>query len=739
MSLQYLTNINPPPAESVLQYDVEPGVVYVSTATESLYADLTVTVYNPTCAPVNCMAFQLGFIADADSDALTDATDITNVTPISDQDTWSLDSSGWDDNNPNLYLFNFEPAGLSDYLPLAANESLVFHLNQIRISAIEGIAPFTIAETTGTSHASRKTIWGSIGLNKMLGTLAIKSFDVSPPEPIIPGTPIILSWEITGADQWRVYDVEAAVLLYDSTTPGEQNLMSWPVAPQQLTPLRNTFYLLVARSGDIFNMRVAAAMVMNAHFIADPTAVPSTINSGGTAMLHWTTKWASQITISAPGLHTEQFHAPPGQYDVFPDAPGNQFEVKPSYTVPYTLTVAGPGKSSDTKQVTVAVNLPAPSVVSLEISPQPPFVYTGQNLYLSWQTLYGYHATLGQRIRGADRITNLQDVPLNYSGFAVTPAGITDFILTVYGDKATTAEIPGIEWGKMATVGHNPVALLFDGNHIWVGNYGDSTVSKFDLISLDLLGTYSVPYGPTSLAFDGTYIWVGNDANDGYGNTVPKLKASDGSAAGNVTVGYLPMGVAFDGKHIWVANAYDSTVMKLNPQDGSVLTTFQVSNGPEALLFDGGHIWTVNPDGNSVSKLPLDGNTVLGTYPVGTNPTALTSDGTNIWVVNQKDATVTKLRASDGSVLGTYPLLPARTLTVTAFDGKNVWVAGYDAQGQYWLFILNADGSFLCKPISLAIYSGYIYQPTALCFDGNNMWLTLYNNFESTIDVLLKL
>jgi glutamine cyclotransferase len=738
MSFQYLTNINPPPTESLLQYDVEPGIVYISTPTESMYANLTITVSNPTSETVNCMEFQFGLLANTDG-ALTNAADVPGIMPISDQSTWSLDSAGWDSNNPNLYLFKFEPSGIDEYLPLGANESLVFHLNQVRIVAIEGNAPFTIVEKTGTSRTDRKIVTGSIGLDKTPGTLSIQSFTVSPPEPIIPGTPVVLSWEITGADRWRVFDVEAAVWLYDSTTPGESNLMSWPVPPQQLTPPRNNFYTLVVYSGELFNVRVAAAMVMDAHFLADPIAVPPTINPGGTSMLRWVTKWASQITISAPGLNTEQFNAPPGQYDFFPDAPDNQFEVKPSYTVPYTLSVAGPGQSSDTKQVSVAVNLPAPTVPILEISPQPPLAETGQNLYLTWQTLYGYNATLGQQLRGTDRIINLQDVPLNASNFAVTPTGISDFILTVYGDKAVTAEITGIEWMGMAQVGHNPDALLFDDSHIWVANHDDLTVSKIDPASLAVLGTYSVPYSPTGLAFDGTYIWVGNDylANGEYATTVTKLKASDGSAAGNVTVGNVPMAVAFDETNIWVANAVDSTVMKLNPQTGSVLATFSVGDTPIALLIAGSSIWTANTDGNSVSKLPISGG-VVNTYAVGNNPTSLAYDGANIWVVNQKDATVTKLRASDGSVLGTYTLLPARTLTPAAFDGKNVWVGGYDGQGRYWLFVLNADGSFLFNPINQSIYDVNFFQPTALCFDENNIWVTLYNA-QAAISYLVKL
>src|ERR1041385_160179 len=126
MSLQFLTNINPPPAQSMLQYDVEPGAVYVSTSTEYMYADLTLTVFNPTSAPVNCLEFQFGFLAGANGDSLTNVADVTSVQPASDQGNWSVNSAGWDSTNPNLYVFTFEPSGISEYQPLDPNQSLVF-------------------------------------------------------------------------------------------------------------------------------------------------------------------------------------------------------------------------------------------------------------------------------------------------------------------------------------------------------------------------------------------------------------------------------------------------------------------------------------------------------------------------------------------------------------------------------------------------------------------------------------
>ena len=66
------------------------------------------------------------------------------------------------------------------------------------------------------------------------------------------------------------------------------------------------------------------------------------------------------------------------------------------------------------------------------------------------------------------------------------------------------------------------------------------------------LGTFAVGNAPTGLVFDGANIWVAHFLGD----TVSKLRASDGMTLGTFAVGDGPIGVAFDGANIWVANAW---------------------------------------------------------------------------------------------------------------------------------------------------------------------------------------
>jgi outer membrane protein assembly factor BamB len=155
----------------------------------------------------------------------------------------------------------------------------------------------------------------------------------------------------------------------------------------------------------------------------------------------------------------------------------------------------------------------------------------------------------------------------------------------------------------------------------------------------NLTTSFAVGVGPSEMAFDGANIWVGN-VN---GNSVTKLRASDGAVLGTFAVGAYPYDVAFDGTNIWVTNFMSNNVTKLRASDGAALGTFTVGNGPYGLAFDGAHIWVANSGGNNVTKLRAHDGTVLGTFAVGSYPRGVAFDGANIWVANHNSNTVSKL------------------------------------------------------------------------------------------------
>lgn len=60
---------------------------------------------------------------------------------------------------------------------------------------------------------------------------------------------------------------------------------------------------------------------------------------------------------------------------------------------------------------------------------------------------------------------------------------------------------------------------------------------------------------PIAIAFDGTHLWIGNAT----GNSVTEVNASDGSLVRVLTSsGYgiqSPFGIVYDGAHVWVVNS----------------------------------------------------------------------------------------------------------------------------------------------------------------------------------------
>src|SRR5215218_3468146 len=89
MNLQYIYDQSTtPPTQSVLQYSISPDTVFVSTATQQLYANLTVTVFNPQSSAVTCQAFKFGFYVGAQYGDLT--TSATGIQTSADQTTFDI-------------------------------------------------------------------------------------------------------------------------------------------------------------------------------------------------------------------------------------------------------------------------------------------------------------------------------------------------------------------------------------------------------------------------------------------------------------------------------------------------------------------------------------------------------------------------------------------------------------------------------------------------------------------------
>jgi hypothetical protein len=79
-----------------------------------------------------------------------------------------------------------------------------------------------------------------------------------------------------------------------------------------------------------------------------------------------------------------------------------------------------------------------------------------------------------------------------------------------------------------------------------------------------ILGTARTGLAPQEPAFDGNNIWIGNWGRDP-DDRVMRLKPRDGRYTGSFSAGKAPLGMLFDGTSLWVAYWGSGTLGKITP------------------------------------------------------------------------------------------------------------------------------------------------------------------------------
>jgi hypothetical protein len=724
-----------PPTESVLRYSVNPDTVYVSTDEQTMYADLTITVFNPQDEAVTCQAFQFGFLVGALYGDLT--ADDSGIQTSSDQTEWAISKQASEDpDNPNQYDYTVTPStnGVQT-LTLASYESLYFHLGGVEINQAdagsppggEGVVPIFIKELTGANPNDPQIVDGQIAISKDTGELAVNSFGPTEAGPFDPGAIVTLSWSLMGSDRWQLFD--AGTLIYDSETSSPPGESSYTVQPTE-----NTTYELLAFAGELFVAQAADVMVRAARFVTEPYAEPSEVSYDQASTLRWQTQYASKLVIAAPGFQTVVLTAPPGQYDLFLQAPDNQLEVPPST---YTLTAYGPGDSQATSQVPILLAIPPPAINTFTATPQ--VFNAGGSVDLAWGTSYGIIALLSQTALGSNAAAIPQIVATNSSEYAgsvypVNPVGISYYTLLLrgQGDNQAISE-PVMVVGNMGTysVGQLPIDLASDGTHIWVIFNMSNQVIVLNAGDGAPGGSGTIESTVSALAFDGTNIWAAFTDGNGNGYVAILQVVGNSIVAGQS----YPLGITspatltydYVNKCLWATGQGSDSyqVCKLQVSDGTVLGKFDVGDEPDSILFDGARIWVLNFADGDLTVLNASDGSPVGTPPLANNPVtlennpqALTFDGTYLWI-GLGDNTVTVLRPDTGAQV-CPPVDVGGTPYALAFDGTNIWVA--QSSGVTILRMIKGAAEVVIPSFPVGNY------PIGLAFDGNHMWAINYRD-----------
>jgi len=181
-----------------------------------------------------------------------------------------------------------------------------------------------------------------------------------------------------------------------------------------------------------------------------------------------------------------------------------------------------------------------------------------------------------------------------------------------------------------------PMRIAFDGTDVWITTFGSSLIrmqaSDGTVLNTFIQGPGATPYG---IAFDGSNIWVAD------GNFTTKRRVSDGTSLGILSIRSTQ--IAFDGTNLWFTDSLGNSVRKVRPSDGVVIGTFAVGLHPDGLAFDGTNIWVANSGTNTLTKLRASDGAVLDTIPVGLSPQSVVFDGLAIWVTNTNSNSISKI------------------------------------------------------------------------------------------------
>ena len=178
----------------------------------------------------------------------------------------------------------------------------------------------------------------------------------------------------------------------------------------------------------------------------------------------------------------------------------------------------------------------------------------------------------------------------------------------------------------------SPDGIAVNGDHVWVANYGNDSVTEINASNGALVKTLSGGsydfHAPCAMADDGTHVFIG----DCLGLDVTEFDANTGNWIRTI---WLPdsgttNGLALAGGHLWVSAFLPDSVFEYDEDDGTLIRTLQGGayglDMPGAVAADNEHVWVSNPANNSVTEILASDGGLVRSIPFN-EPGGIMSDG----------------------------------------------------------------------------------------------------------------
>ncbi|MBI5037320.1 MAG: hypothetical protein HZC01_01230 [Candidatus Kerfeldbacteria bacterium] len=290
-------------------------------------------------------------------------------------------------------------------------------------------------------------------------------------------------------------------------------------------------------------------------------------------------------------------------------------------------------------------------------------------------------------------------------------------------------------------VANGPKYLAFDGEYIWVTrktatSAGRNSYSKIDRTTGAILSTYAISTAYNvddnlySILFDGTYLWFGARNRDTDGNSVYKVRISDGSVAARIPTMNIP-GRCSGGTR---ANLFCTATSQCTGGG----TCSATANNVSALTFDGTHIWAVQERANYTREcedgIDNDGNGQCdrgcGALPADTKCASV--DDAHETDSSDYYGTTTDIECADrvdndGNGLCDYDGAPGSPGCSGRPDPECSSASDIDESVRENAAYLNRINAGTSQYLDGTQY-GYYCNPNSLTFDGSSIWVNQTTN-----------
>ncbi|MFH8629703.1 IPT/TIG domain-containing protein [Streptomyces lydicus] len=230
-------------------------------------------------------------------------------------------------------------------------------------------------------------------------------------------------------------------------------------------------------------------------------------------------------------------------------------------------------------------------------------------------------------------------------------------------------------------VGHAPIvaAITPDGRHVYVTNFGSSSVSVIDTTTRRVITTIGVNSGPwgVTVAPDGLRAYVACFGTD----SVAVIDTTTRTATVSIPGLNKPLGltVSPDGSRLYVASQGGNRVDVISTATDTVIASVPVGTGPRnvAVTPDGTEVYVTEEGANAVAVIDTATHTVIATLPGFLIPrgVATSLDGQRVYVTEYGGNRLAVIDTATHSVVDTITGLPIPFGLAVSHDGLLVYVA----------------------------------------------------------------